>query len=85
MKFFFFLSGLFVCFQMDSMNNMGALAMGTPAAVSAAFPQSLATLSTAAVAAAPGSPPKGFPEINQAQPGYSSIQALTSQLQSKSC
>ena len=69
---------------MDSMNNMGALAMGTPA-VSATFPQSLATLSTAAAvaAAAPGSPPKGFPEINQAQPGYNSIQALTSQLQSK--
>lgn len=72
-----------VIVNMDSMNTMSALAMGTPAAVSAAFPQSLATLSTAAAvaAASPGSPPKGFPEINQAQPGYSSIQALTSQLQ----
>lgn len=70
---------------MAPLPNMNALDMGTPA-VSGTFPQSLATLSSAAAAAvatgAPGSPAKGFPGINQVPTGYGSIQNLTTQLQS---
>ncbi|GAB1606660.1 Hypothetical predicted protein [Argonauta hians] len=70
---------------MAPITNMNALDMGAPAAVTATFPQSLATLSSAAAAAvatgAPGSPAKGFPAISQVPTGYGSIQNLSTQLQ----
>ena len=66
---------------MDPLGGMGPIGLVNQSSttVSSGFPQSLTSL-----AAAPGSPAKGFSglgQVTQTQQGFNPLQSLTSQLQ----